>query len=464
MQNLSQWNIPIENVKLGCKCNVRFSGHGFKLENSTPETAEIRFYLQILRQRHLAALWASQVLSAIGDQLHSLAVLWISVQVGGARAGFVVVSGTLAGLVLGLIGGVYADRWNRRTTMVVVDLMRAVAVFVLALVAATGALQLWQMALIAIIVSGLGSLFAPCMAASLPALTSSDEVLRAMTSLMVMTFRIARLVGPAIAAGILYFCPIHTFFIIDALTYVVSAWAIWTLGSQYSWQAKTISQAKGLRAIWEDLAASFSLGIRHRQFVLTFAVGFFNAWFWSSAYIIGIPLMVKEAGGLGVGSYAAIICAYGFGNVMSNVFLGPLKLHHRSAFFNCISAMIMGAGFTGLAFAPNMYLACAAAIFAATGGPLGDVAAIGMLQRLPDEHRGKLNSLGGFIGGLGSAIGLSLAPFIYGITGGAHGVALFGASLVVLGLPGFILGIIGQLRRQSPSRQPQPETVGSSSR
>src|SRR5439155_5845599 len=101
----------------------------------------MRFYLNMLRQRHLATLWASQVLSAIGDQLHFIAVLWISIQIGGANAGFVVAAGTTAGLVCGLIGGVYADRWNRQVSMVIVDLVRGLAVLTLAVLAHLGPLQ-----------------------------------------------------------------------------------------------------------------------------------------------------------------------------------------------------------------------------------------------------------------------------------------------------------------------------------
>ena len=55
---------------------------------------------------HLALLWAGQLLSAIGDQLHQVALMWIAVSAVGAGAGLVAAAGTAARLVFGLLGGV----------------------------------------------------------------------------------------------------------------------------------------------------------------------------------------------------------------------------------------------------------------------------------------------------------------------------------------------------------------------
>lgn len=122
-------------------------------------------YLRIFQQAHLLRLWLSQVFSAVGDQLCSIAVIWISVQNGGASAGFVAAAGSLAGLALGLIGGVYADRWNRRTTMIAVDFLRAAVVFVLASIGNYIPLTLWHLGIAAVLVSALGSLFEPALQA-----------------------------------------------------------------------------------------------------------------------------------------------------------------------------------------------------------------------------------------------------------------------------------------------------------
>jgi MFS transporter, DHA3 family, macrolide efflux protein len=88
-------------------------------------------YFYALTQRRLFVLWIGQVLSAIGDQLFIVAAVWLAVQMAGRSAALVAAANFTAALVFGLLGGVYADRLNRRTVMIVVDLVRAAAVLTL---------------------------------------------------------------------------------------------------------------------------------------------------------------------------------------------------------------------------------------------------------------------------------------------------------------------------------------------
>src|SRR5207245_1650431 len=97
----------------------------------------------------------------------------------GSGAGIIVAAESVSMLVFGLLGGVYADRWNRRTVMISVDIMRAVAVAILPLLALTGALQLWHLVVVAIIVGSLSSLFDPALQASLPTLAGDTQTLQA---------------------------------------------------------------------------------------------------------------------------------------------------------------------------------------------------------------------------------------------------------------------------------------------
>lgn len=396
----------------------------------------------MLKQRDLSMLWGSQVLSAIGDQLHSLAVLWIAVQIGGPKAGLVAASGTTAGTIFGLFAGVYADRLDRRVAMIVVDVLRAAAVLLLAIVAQLGDLQLWQLGLVAVAVSTLGSLFNPCMSASLPALVEQPELLRAMTALMMMTFRIARLIGPGIAGLLLAYCPVSTFFVIDSATYVVSAVAIWSLGSKYLWRPKSLSKKGGLHGIRVDLALSTRVVLRHRQLAFALAISSFEPGLWCAAYLVGLPLLIKQ-GALGLANvkvtdYAVIICAYGCGNVLSLLCVGTHELARRCSFFIGLGLSIMGLGFVLLSSSGNLIFACIAAAFAATGGPVSDMAMTTLLQKFPAHYRGKLSSLRSSLDGLSAAIGLTTASFLFATVSSTIGIALCGSGILILGLVSII--------------------------
>src|SRR4051794_39671751 len=181
--------------------------------------------LRVLRQRHLAILWVGQVLSALGDQLYDIAVLWIAVQLVGGAAGLVAAAGRGASLVCGLLGGVYADRWNRRTIMIAVDLIRAGVVGTLPVLAGLGVLQLWHLAAVAVVVDGLDALFTPALQASLPALSGDRQTLQAAGGMMDVPQRLARVLGPGLAGLIIGVLPLTHFFTLDAASFVISALA-----------------------------------------------------------------------------------------------------------------------------------------------------------------------------------------------------------------------------------------------
>ena len=90
----------------------------------------------------LARLWAGQSLSAIGDQLMRMAVIWLSVQLAGAGAGFVASAESAAVLVTALFAGAWTERWDPRRTMIGADLVRAVLCMLPVIAAMMGRLDL----------------------------------------------------------------------------------------------------------------------------------------------------------------------------------------------------------------------------------------------------------------------------------------------------------------------------------
>ncbi|MBV9390907.1 MAG: MFS transporter, partial [Verrucomicrobia bacterium] len=179
--------------------------------------------------RHVTLLWGSQVLSAVGDQLFLIAMMWTLVKQAGDAAGTVLAAGSTSALICGLVGGVLADRWNRPLTMMIVDVVRAFAVFLLPLLAWWRGTQFWQFLLVAILVETLGVLFDPALQASLPHFVESPEVLHATNGLMDATRRLARILGPGMAGILLFFLPLIHFFTFDAVTFLLSALAIFML-------------------------------------------------------------------------------------------------------------------------------------------------------------------------------------------------------------------------------------------
>ncbi len=387
-------------------------------------------FLKVLRERHLALLWSSQVLSAIGDYCYSIAVIWIAVQVAGSAAGVVAAAQTGAALLFGLLGGVYADRWNRRATMIAVDLARAGVVGMLPALALTHTLALWHLLLVAVIVGSLGALFNPALQASLPALSGDTRTLQATNGLMDATRRLARVLGPGLVGILATFLPLAHFFTLDALSFAISALALYSLGRHFAWKpAPQADQRRGIRGIAGDLAGATRLARKHGPIAWMLATNWLIALAWSAAFVVGVPLLADRALGGSVTVYGLMVGAYGVGNVLSNLVIGSVTIQRR-VLVMLLGRLIVAGGFVLMVSVPVLPVALLGSALAATGGPMADIPLLVMIQTdLPSNQIGKVSSLEMTLESGGSTLGLLLAIPLFRYLSSAAGIII--CSLVI---------------------------------
>lgn len=408
-------------------------------------------YRQIFKEPHLVGLWLSQVLSSIGDQLYSIAIIWIAVETGGAAAGFVTAAGTLSGLLLGVLGGVYADRWNKRTSMIAVDVLRALTVVSLGLIGHFTPLTLWHLGIASIIVNGLGALFDPALAACLPELTgASEKRLQAMNALMQVNHRFARTIGPGLAGWLVAMTALHHFFTLDAITFFVSAAAIYSIRGNYKWRSEpTIHSKSGISGVWAEICRGAKLVYEHEQLFWAFAMYVVANIAWSAAFMVGLPLWAKALPHADVGTYGIIVASYGVGSVSSNIVMGTLSSRRRM-FFISFSQLFFAAGFMLIAMSNNLPMACFGAMLAAVGGPAGDVMMMVMLQTdIPRQDLGKVFSLRQCVMYGGASVGLIIAPLLYELCTPQVGLSVSAITFMLLG----IVGLMKFGLAEAPDRQ-----------
>ncbi len=177
-------------------------------------------YGRILGNGAFVRLLVAQTISAIGDWLYMVAMLVVVYQV------------TQDALILGLVGavrllpwvllsvpaGVAADRFDRRSILIVTSVARAVLMLVLAILVSTGA-PVIAIVLTGLLAAGVSAYFGPAIGAYLPTVVGDERDLGAANSLWATLDNVAFFIGPAvaglrIAAGGLGFA-----FVLDALCF-----------------------------------------------------------------------------------------------------------------------------------------------------------------------------------------------------------------------------------------------------
>ncbi|WP_346097117.1 MFS transporter [Streptomyces olivaceiscleroticus] len=145
----------------------------------------------------------TRLVSFIGVAAYFILSSWLALQCGAGTRGQALLAGALAfpSLVLGLYGGVLIDRWERRKLAQCAELLRAAAAAGLALSAAAGELELWQLFLATVVIGVGNAITLPCYGALLPAVCKDDRLVRTNAQWQIMT-QIGTIAG-ALAGGAL---------------------------------------------------------------------------------------------------------------------------------------------------------------------------------------------------------------------------------------------------------------------
>jgi Na+/melibiose symporter-like transporter len=191
-----------------------------------------QLYRALGNNRDLRLLLVASLISLTGDWILRTGLAYqVYVLTGStlASAGSVLAS-LLPQLILGSIAGVYADRWERRRTMVVTHLMMIAALIPLLTVNDAG--EIWLVYLVIAVQSSLAPFFISAEAALLPSLVKEENHLVTINSLNAQVRDIARLVGAALGGVIGGLGGIALLGITNMATFMLAAGLLWRLKTQ----------------------------------------------------------------------------------------------------------------------------------------------------------------------------------------------------------------------------------------
>jgi MFS transporter, DHA3 family, macrolide efflux protein len=246
---------------------------------ATPAPPEPLSMSDVLKISMLRRLWYAQIISVFGDFLALFAVIGIltfklnatAQQITGVQIAYM-----LPIAVLGIMAGVFVDRWPTKPTMVSSDSIRAV--LVLLLIFAT---QIWHFYAILAAISIVSSFFGPAQGVAIRSAVPLHG-LRSANALMQQVMFGMRIIGPAIASFMVASFGARSCYILDSVSFVGSAIIIFTV--PFLAQAPKPStpdahrEASALAKIWLDMKQGFNFIFHHAALlfvILAMAAGMF---------------------------------------------------------------------------------------------------------------------------------------------------------------------------------------------
>lgn len=402
------------------------------MAQAAPESATRRVtFVAVLRNGGFRNLWLGQIVSQMGDYFAFLAMMVVVTgfsddpqQTTLAVTGMTIAI-TLPRLLFGMLAGVFVDRWDRRRTMLASDLLRAGVV--LALIPAYLTQNLLLLYALAFALSGIGTLFLPAKGALLPLLVPTEQLMSA-NALSQTSQMLATIIGPALGGAtfaLLGNSGGWVAFVIDSLSFLVSAFAIWRM--------RVPPQPARERAVTEGVGAAV------RQVGRELAVGL-RAVFGSR--VIGLLAAVLGITMLGVGAInvlflvflktryhltpadlawrvSIIDIAFSVGMIAASVVVGNF-LSHLAPKWLLVGALV-GTGISTVAipFMPNYWLMVALMVFiGAFVGPINTGVTTLMQIVVPNDQLGRV---GGGIGNVSEVAALT-SMSLAGVLGAALGI------------------------------------------
>ena len=181
----------------------------------------------VFRNRNFSLMWTGQLISTMGSALTSLAasIYVFRLTHSALSVGLMLMATAAPSLLVGLFAGVFVDRYDRRTIMIVADISRAILVVLIPVLVPLNVAWLY---VVVILTSAIGQFFDPAFESVLPEV-ASDEELAAANSLMAISSFGSTAIGFAASGLIASAANINWAFYLDAISFLFSAICIFLI-------------------------------------------------------------------------------------------------------------------------------------------------------------------------------------------------------------------------------------------
>lgn len=176
--------------------------------------------LRALRHRNYRLFFAGQFVSLTGTWMQSVAQAWLIYRLTGSAAqlGLVGFAGQIPVFALALIGGIAADKLNRRRILVATQIASMILALTLAVLTLAGQVRVWQIFVLAILLGVVNAFDLPARQAFIVELVGRDDLPNAI-ALNSALVNGARIVGPSVAGILVAAVGEGWCFLINAVSY-----------------------------------------------------------------------------------------------------------------------------------------------------------------------------------------------------------------------------------------------------
>lgn len=385
-----------------------------------------------LRHRNFRLFFFGQLISVTGTWMQTLAQGWLlGTLVGWDKA--VVYIGLLGAvqflpvLVLGLFGGIIADIWPKRLTVIGTQTAAGLLALTLGGLDFFHVVAIWHIFVLAFLLGLVNAVDMPSRQSFVVEMVGRDDIANAI-ALNSAVFNGARIVGPAIAGVLIGVLGTALCFTLNGLSYAAVVISLFAMRDSELMPAHRLAMPRSLGAVRVNLGEGLRYVWRTPLVLLPIAVIGFVSTFGMNFNVV-LPVMAARVLNVGANGYGLLFAAMGAGALISALSVATLQRPRLRVLIG--GGVVLGLAELVLASTTFFPVALAAVFFCGAGAIATAASANSLVQiTVPGALRGRVMSVY-------TTVFAGSTPIGNGLTGGVGG--LWGTPAALLMNGGIVL-------------------------
>jgi predicted MFS family arabinose efflux permease len=371
-------------------------------------------------------MWLGACVSTIGTFVQQFAQSWLVYDLtkDPFYLGLDLFLGQLPIMLFSLVGGVFADRMDRRKMLLLSQYIQMVCAFVLAILFYTHEVKVWHILALSFVV-GVGQSFGgPAYSALLPTLVGPEDLANAI-SMNSIQFNLARIIGPTLG-GLAYTAFGATWcFTLNGISFIAVIASLMVIHVKFVAQKNPVSVLKSMK---EGIRF-----IRDREGLMPLVILAFCTTLFGFSLTGFLPVIVRTIFHRGPETYELLLVFSGAGSICGALIVAAMEKLKGQGRMALLTLFLLGSAMTAFAFSKWLPLSC---LLIFLGGAAVMASASLMLSLVQwivvDSMRGRVMSVYNLAFRAGLPLGALVLGKLIPIVGVSPALASFGLALVAL--------------------------------
>lgn len=380
-----------------------------------------------LKNRKFLLLWLGLMVSIAGTQMQVAAIHWHIRELTGTpdplALGGIGLARILPVIVFSLLGGVFADTYNRRLILFITQTGMASTALGLALLTMSGQTQIWHIYLLTALQAAAMAFDGPARQAIVPNIVPAKDLPNAF-SLNSIAFNAGAVIGPVLSGIVIATLGQGYAYFFNAISFLGVIFALLAIGPI----PQDFKGAGGvnLSVVKEGFRFIFS-----RQIILSTMVMDFFATFFAAANTM-LPIIARDILKVGEVGYGLLGAASSTGSVLAAFVVSQLPAIRKQGPIFLAAVILFGLATVAFGFAQSFWLAFLALALMGASDSVSTIIRNTIRQlNTPDHIRGRMTSINQIFFQGGPQLGEVRAGLVASVMGVPFAIISGGAWTII---------------------------------